>query len=83
MQMSNQEISLIEDILKMNEHKLGPDLSGLVTDLISELRTARFESDIAVESNRHFYQKFYGGDIDKMVADNKDLIRKNKKRRRA
>ena len=82
MQMSNQEISLIEDILKMNEHKLGPDLSGLVTDLIAELRTARFESDIAVESNRHYFRKTYGGDINKMVADNKDLIRKNKRARK-
>lgn len=82
MRMSDQEISLIEDIIKMDQHRLGPDLSGLVTDLISELRTERLEAEIAVESNRHFYQKFYGGDINKMIADNKDLIRKNKASRR-
>lgn len=46
----------------------------MIYSLIEQVRQLREQNDKLTVLNRHYYNKFYNGDIDKMVQDFKYLM---------
>jgi hypothetical protein len=46
----------------------------MIYSLIEQVRQLREENDKLTVLNRHYYNKFYNGDIDKMVQDFRYLM---------
>jgi hypothetical protein len=71
-------LNKIENHFKQQQSLLGnladEDSFIMIFSLIAKVRRLEDENEKLATLNRHYYHKFYNGDIDKMIKDNSYLV---------